>query len=263
LAAQILAGLDPKAVMGVFPADHLILKEARFRTFVKAAFKAAEQDRVVVLGIQPRWPETGYGYIEFSKGVKLGEMEAQPVKSFREKPDLKTAKRFVAAGNFFWNAGMFFWKASTVLDLLHHHQPETATLLAGLPSHTHKQFNAKLAESYPLCKNISVDYAIIEKAANVTGIALDDIGWNDVGSWEAVYEIGAKDQHGNSSLGDLVVEDSTGNYVDAQKTVALVGVHNLVVVDTPDALLVAARDRAQDVSKLVKTLDAEKREELL
>ncbi len=263
LAAQILAGLHPDAVMGVFPADHLILKEARFRTFVKAAFKAAEQDRVVVLGIEPRWPETGYGYIEFSKGVKLGGLEPQKVKSFREKPDLKVAKRFVTAGNFFWNAGMFFWKAATFLDLLRHHQPKTATLLAGLPAHTHKQFIQKLTDAYPLCENISVDYAIIEKAESVSGIALDDIGWNDVGSWEAVYEIARKDHNGNASLGDLVVEGATGNYVDAQKTVALVGVHNLVVVDTADALLVAARDKAQDVSKLVKSLDAEKREELL
>lgn len=263
LAAQILTGLHPDAVMGVFPADHLILKESRFRTFVKAAFKAAEENRVVVLGIQPRWAETGYGYIEFSKGVKLGGLEPQKVKSFREKPDLKTAKRFVTAGNFFWNAGMFFWKASTFLDLLRHHQPKTATLLAGLPAHSHKQFSQKLAAAYPLCESISVDYAIIEKAQSVSGIALDDIGWNDVGSWEAVYEIARKDHNGNSSLGDLVVQDSTGNYIDAQKTVALVGVHNLVVVDTADALLVAARSQAQDVSKLVKILDAEKREELL
>lgn len=263
LAAQILTGVHPDAVMGVFPADHLILKESRFRTFVKAAFKAAEENRVVVLAIQPRWPETGYGYIEFSKGVKLGGLEPQKVKSFREKPDLKTAKRFVTAGNFFWNAGMFFWKASTFLDLLRHHQPKTATLLAGLPAHSHKQFSQKLAAAYPLCESISVDYAIIEKAQSVSGIALDDIGWNDVGSWEAVYEIARKDHNGNSSLGDLVVQDSTGNYIDAQKTVALVGVHNLVVVDTADALLVAARSQAQDVSKLVKILDAEKREELL
>jgi mannose-1-phosphate guanylyltransferase len=263
LAARILVGLNPDAVMGVFPADHLILKEARFRTFVKAAYKAAEEDRVVVLGIQPRWPETGYGYIEFGKEVKSVNVEVQKVKSFREKPDLKTAKKFVAAGNFFWNAGMFFWKASTFLDLLRHHQPKTATLLAGLPAHTHKQFSQRLASAYPLCENISVDFAIIEKADSVSGIALDDIGWNDVGSWEAVYGIALKDHNGNSSLGDLVVEDATGNYVDAPKTVALVGVHNLVVVDTADALLVAARDKAQNVSKLVKTLDAEKREELL
>jgi len=263
LAAQILAGLDPDAVMGVFPADHLILKETRFRTFVKAAYKGAERGEVVVLGIQPRWAETGYGYIEFGKKVEIGGALPQKVKSFREKPDEKTARKFVASGNFFWNAGMFFWRASTVLDLLRHHQPKTATLLAGLPEFDSKQFSAKLAAAYPLCENISVDYAIIEKAETVSGIALDDIGWNDVGSWEAVYGISKKDSNRNASQGDLIVEDAAGNYVDAHKTVALVGVKNLIVVDTPDALLVASRDRAQDVSKLVTTLDAQKREELL
>ncbi|MCU1291930.1 MAG: mannose-phosphate guanylyltransferase [Bryobacterales bacterium] len=263
LAAQILSDLDPEAVMGVFPADHLITKEARFRSFVKAAFKAAESSNVVVLGLQPRWAETGYGYIEFPKNVKSGETVAAPVTSFREKPDEKTAKRFVERGNFFWNSGTFFWRASTVVDLIRHHTPKMATLLAGLPSFKSKQFGARLAEVYPLCDNISVDYAIIEKAEKVAGIALDDIGWNDVGSWEAVYDLASKDANGNASRGDLVVEESRGNYVNASKTVALVGVDSLIVVDTPDALLVASRSKAQDVSKIVKQLDAQKREELL
>ncbi|MBV9083859.1 MAG: mannose-1-phosphate guanylyltransferase [Acidobacteriaceae bacterium] len=263
LAAHILSQLDPDAVMGVFPADHLILKEARFRGFVKAAFKAAESGGVVVLGIQPRWAETGYGYIEFPKNVRPGENSAVPVASFREKPDERTAKRFVERGNFFWNAGMFFWRASTVLDLMRHHQPKTATLIAGLPPLKSKEFPAKLAEAYPLCDNVSVDYAIIEKATQVSGIALDDIGWNDVGSWEAVYDLCQKDGNGNASKAHMVSEASRGNYVDAEKTVALVGVENLVIVDTPDALLVASRSKSQDVSKLVKTLEAQKRDELL
>jgi mannose-1-phosphate guanylyltransferase len=263
LAAHILFEIDPQAVMGVFPADHLILKEGRFRSFVKAAFKAAEWKSVVVLGVQPRWAETGYGYIEFPKNIKPGDTATAPVTSFREKPDERTAKRFVERGHFFWNAGMFFWRAETVLDLVRHHQPKTAMLLAGLPPFRSRQFSAQLAEVYPLCENISVDYAIIEKAGDVAGIALDDIGWNDVGSWEAVYDLAEKDANGNASQGDLVVEASRGNYVNAAKTVALVGVENLIVVDTPDALLVASRSRAQDVSKLVKTLDAQQRDQLL
>jgi mannose-1-phosphate guanylyltransferase len=263
LAAHILAGLDEDAVMGVFPADHLILKEGRFRNFVKAAFRAAETNSVVVLGIQPRWAETGYGYIEFPKNVLPGSNTPIPVTSFREKPDPRTAKQFVERGHFFWNAGMFFWKASTVLDLMRRHQPKTATLLAGLPAVDAKNFAKKLAEAYPLCENISVDYAIIEKTRDVAGLALDDIGWNDVGSWEAVYDLAEKDGNGNASRGELIAENSRGNYVDAQKPVALVGVENLVIVDTPDALLVAARSSAQDVSKIVKVLDGQGREELL
>jgi mannose-1-phosphate guanylyltransferase len=263
LAAHILAGLDSDAVMGVFPADHLILKEARFRNSVKAAFRAAETNDVVVLGIQPRWAETGYGYIEFPKNVLPGGNTPIAVKSFREKPDPRTAKQFMERGHFFWNAGMFFWKASTVLELMREHQPKTAALLAGLPPVDAKSFARKLAQAYPLCENISVDYAIIEKAQEVVGLALDDIGWNDVGSWEAVYDLAEKDGNGNAARGELIAEKSSGNYVDAQKLVALVGVENLVIVDTPDALLVASRSSAQDVSKIVKTLDAQEREELL
>jgi mannose-1-phosphate guanylyltransferase len=263
LMAHILAEADPEAVMGVFPADHLILNPARFRNFAKAAFRAAEENSVVVLGIQPRWAETGYGYIEFPKNVRPGKLDALPVAAFREKPDERTAKRFVERGNFFWNAGMFFWRASTVLDLTRHHQPKTATLLAGLPEFGSRQFMAKLAETYPLCDDISVDYAIIEKAENVAGIALDDIGWNDVGSWEAVYDLAVKDANGNAARGELFAESSRGNYVESNRAVALVGVENLIVVDTTDALLVASRAKAQDVSKLVKLLETKGREELL
>jgi mannose-1-phosphate guanylyltransferase len=158
---------------------------------------------------------------------------------------------------------MFFWQTSTVLGLMKEHQPKTAELLANLPAFGSKQFNSKLAETYPLCENISVDYAIIEKAKTVSGIALDDIGWNDVGSWDAVFELARKDASKNASRGDLIAVGSTGNYVDSAKTVALVGVNDLVIVDTPDALLVANRHKAQNVSKVVKMLDEAKREELL
>ena len=263
LAAQILSQVDPDAVMGVFPADHLILKEARFRSFVKAAFRAAESSDVVVLGIQPRWAETGYGYIEFPKNVLAGKLTAMPIASFREKPDEKTAKMFVERGNFFWNAGMFFWRVSTVLDLMRHHQPKTATLLAGLPAFGSKQFRAKLSDIYPLCENISVDYAILERAGQVSGFALDDIGWSDVGSWEAVFDLAEKDRNGNASRGYFIAENSRANYIDTDKPVALVGVENLIIVDTPDALLIAHRSKAQDVSKIVKTLEASGRDDLL
>ena len=263
LAAHVIAGADPEAIMGVFPADHLILKESRFRNFVKAAFKAAESHNVVVLGIQPRWAETGYGYIEFPKGVHPGKTEPLEVTSFREKPDAKTAKRFVERGNFFWNAGMFFWRTASVLEMMRQYQPKTATLLAGLPLFGSRQFSSKLGEVYPLCESISIDYGVIEKADGVAGLALDDIGWNDVGSWEAVYELADKDSDLNASRGELVSEASRGNYVDVDKLVALVGVENLVVVDTPDALLVGHRSKAQDVSKVVKALEARRRDDLL
>jgi mannose-1-phosphate guanylyltransferase len=263
LAAHILHETDPNAVMGVFPADHLIVKESRFRNFVKAAFKAAESHDVVVLGIQPRWAETGYGYIEFPRNATPGLLKALPVSSFREKPDARLAKQFVENGNFFWNAGMFFWRTSVVLDLVRRYQPKTATLLASLPPVKSKKFIQTLADAYPRCENISIDYAILEKAERVAGIAVDDIGWNDVGSWEAVYNLAAKDIDKNAARNSLVAEASRGNYVDADKLVALVGVENLIIVDTPDALLIADRAKAQDVGKIVKALESKRKQEEL
>ena len=264
LAAHILQSLDPEAVMGVFPADHYISRPVRFRRLVRAAFAAAGAGKIVVLGIQPRWPETGYGYIEFPRRTEPGALDAVPVTRFREKPDEKTARRFLDAGNFYWNAGMFFWKASVLLDALRRHRPRVATVIASLPGFRSRQFQAKLRESFPLCENISIDYAVLEKARRVAGIAADDIGWNDVGSWNAVYELTPGDAAGNAARGEALALDSSGNFVDVRgRLVALLGVKNLLVVDTLDALLVADRHRAQDVSSIVKLLEKAGRDDLL
>jgi mannose-1-phosphate guanylyltransferase len=261
LAAHILNSVDKDAVMGVFPADHVITKPKKYTKLLKPAFKAADAGNIAVLGIQPRWPETGYGYIEFSKGVEAGSGEVQKV---REKPDLKTAKKFVSAGRFFWNAGMFFWKAETVLEALRQHQPKTWTLLASLPDFGQRNFASQVADTFPRCENISIDYAVLERARNVVGMAIDDIGWNDVGSWNAVYELLERNGDGNALVSETLSQDSTGNYVDAKgKLVALLGVKDLVVVDTPDALLIADRNRAQEVGSIVKLLEQRKREDLL
>jgi mannose-1-phosphate guanylyltransferase len=264
LAAHILESIDPKAVMGVFPSDHVIANEKAYLRMLKPAFRAAEEGKIAVLGIAPRWAETGYGYIEFPKGTKPDGSSVAEVKKFREKPELKVAKKYLAAGNFFWNAGMFFWKASTLLDALRTHQPKTATLIAGLPPFGHRQFAARLAEVFPLCENISIDYAVLEKAENVVGVPCGEFGWNDVGSWNAVYELLDRDGEANASRSELLVSESSGNYVDAgKKIVALLGVKDLIVVDTPDALLVADRNRAQEVGDLVKMLERAGKNELL
>ncbi len=264
LAAHILQSIDEDAVMGVFPADHYIAKPKRYLRLVKPAFEAAARGKIAVLGIQPRWAETGYGYVEFPNGIQPGSLKPEPVLRFREKPDVETAQRFLDAGCFYWNAGMFFWRTSVVLDALRHHLPRTATLLASLPAFGSRAFGSKLAEAFPHCENISVDYAVLEKAHNVVGLAVDDIGWNDVGSWNAVYDLHARDGAGNAARTELLPLDATNNFVDAKgKIVALLGVHNLVVVDTPDALLVADRGRSQQVGELVKMLEKKKRDELL
>ncbi|MBL8176421.1 MAG: mannose-1-phosphate guanylyltransferase [Bryobacterales bacterium] len=264
LIAHILHGLDPASVLGVFPADHYITKPARFLRMVRPAFQAAAKGDLVVLGIQPRWPETGYGYIEFPPGISPGATKAVPVQSFREKPDAAKAQQFVDAGNFFWNAGMFFGKSSAFLDATRTYLPKTAALLAGVPSIRSRKFSAAVAEIFPRCESISIDYAIMEKARNVAGLATDDIGWNDVGSWNAVYELMKQDSDGNAARSETVCHLSSGNFVDAAgKLVALVGVRDLVVVDTPDALLILDRRQAQQVGDLVKILEKQKRDDLL
>lgn len=263
LAAHILHSIDPEAVFGVFPSDHVIGQPMRYLDLMKPAFQSAERGEIAVLGVQPRWAETGYGYVEFPEGITPGDLAVHPVKSFREKPDETTAQQYFESGRFFWNAGMFFWKASTVLEALRHYLPKTATLLAGLPAFSDPSFAAKLEEVFPLCENISIDYAVLEKSSNVTGVACDDFGWNDVGSWNAVYELAPRDSAQNAGDG-LIIQESSGNFVDSRnKLVALLGVNDLIVVDTPDALLVADRRRAQQVGDLVKMLEARGRHDLL
>lgn len=264
LAAHILHSQDPKAVFGVFPSDHVIGNSKKYLKLLKPAFRAASEGKIALLGIAPRWPETGYGYVEFPRGTQSGAADLVPVTRFREKPDLATAKKFVKAGNFFWNAGMFFWKAETVIAAMAEHMPETAALLATLPAFGSKKFASKLAEVFPQCKDISIDYGVLEGANNVVGIPCDDFGWNDVGSWSAVYELLPRDANANATRSELLSADSSGNYVDCgKKLVALLGVKDLIVVDTPDALLVADRSRSQEVGNIVKMLQQNGREELL
>ena len=264
LAAHILNSLDPDSVMGVFPADHMIGKPSRYLRLLRPAFNAAGRGQIAVLGIQPRWPETGYGYIEFPRNVQAGALTAWPVRKFREKPALAVAKRYLKAGNYYWNAGMFFWKTQVLLEALRLYLPKTATLLAALPPFGSRTFPRALEKTFPLCDNISIDFAVLEKAVNVVGLAADDIGWNDVGSWNAVYELLPRDGAGNVALGEYVAQESAGNYVDARgKLVALLGVRDLVIVDTPDALLVSDRGQAQQVGEIVKELERRKRGDLL
>jgi mannose-1-phosphate guanylyltransferase len=264
LASHILQSVDPDAVMGVFPSDHVIAKPDRYLQFLEHAFQSAAEENIVVLGIQARWAETGYGYIEFPEKTAAGSLSPIKIRRFREKPDAETAAQFLKAGNFYWNAGMFFWKPSVLLKALREFLPKTATLLASLPPFAAQDFADTVGQVFPNCENVSIDYAVLEKAREVVGFATDDFGWNDVGSWNAVYELLPRDADGNAVRSETLINASSGNYIDAQgKLVALLGVKDLVVVDTPDALLIADRSRAQEVGDLVKKLEQQKRDDLL
>jgi mannose-1-phosphate guanylyltransferase len=264
LAAHILHSIDPQAVFGVFPSDAVIGNPDGFVDAARLAFRAAEEGSICVLGIRPRYPETGFGYIEFPEGTKAGAGAVTPVQRFREKPPAHIAEQYFAAGNYFWNAGMFFWKAATVLDAMRAYQPKMAVLIESLPAFGHAEFSARVAEAFPRCENISVDYAIIEHAKNVAGVPCGDFGWNDVGSWDAVYELLPRDSDGNAGRSEVLSLGASANYVDCgKKLVALVDVKDLIIVDTPDALLIADRRSAQKVGDVVKALEAKKREDLL
>ena len=256
LAARLLLEQDPDATMGVFPSDHVIGKVSRYLTVLRAAARAASEGKLVVLGIQPKWPETGYGYIEFPQMTRPGVLKPHPVVRFREKPSEKAARRFVAAGHFGWNSGMFFWRADVIGEAIGRFMPATAGEIEKIAPLRSSKFRRSLGQHYPSCENESIDYGVLEKVRNMVGLACPDFGWSDVGSWEAVYRLllsGSETTVARSPLRSIMAE---GNYVDVPgKLVALIGVRDLIVVDSPDALLVCHRRQAQQVSALVEALE--------
>ena len=273
LAAFLLERIAPHSIIGMFPADHVIGDEKKFRKVVQRAVEiAAKDDHIVVMGVQPARAETGYGYIE--TGDKL-ESELFRVKRFTEKPNQQRAEEFVTAGNFYWNSGIFVWSARTLTRALREHLSETAPYLEQIAAvWGSKDFEKKFAQLYPKCENISIDYAVLEPrsakgehSSNLFCLRAD-FGWNDLGSWAALYEHHAalhKDEARNVVEGkNSYSVNATGNYIYApEKFVATVGVHNLVVVETEDAILVTTREHSQDVGKIVKYLNEKKLTELV
>ena len=273
LAAFLLLRHDPEAVLGLFPSDHVIGDEARYREVLKEGIEAAAAgENVVVLGIQPTRPETGYGYIEVSP---TSNRAALPVRRFTEKPDVQRAADFLKAGNYYWNSGMFLWSARTLANALREHLPHTAPLLEKIAaSYGTRKFEATFRKLYPKCENISVDYAVLEprsaKGEQASGIFClpADFGWNDLGSWTALHEHHTtKSSPAGENLitgTGIFVLNAQGNYIHAPgKFVAAVGVSDLVVVETDDALLITTRQQAQDVGKVVKYLDEKKLHKLV
>ena len=268
LAAFLLLREDPDAVIGMFPSDHVIADEKRYRETMERGIEiAAAGANIVVLGIRPTRAETGYGYIE-ADGLYQGD--ALRVHRFTEKPNADTAAEFIAAGNYFWNSGMFLWSARTLADALREHLPNTAPILEEIASKFGtSKFAAAFRKLYPKCENVSVDYAVLEPCSakgeqdsNIFCLPAD-FGWNDLGSWTALHEHHtAKSTPPEGNLIDAsgtFVLNARGNYVHAPgKFVAAVGVSDVVVVETPDALLITTRQHAQDVGKIVKYLDEKK-----
>jgi mannose-1-phosphate guanylyltransferase len=266
-------GKENDALMAVLPADHYIAKPARYLKIVRAALHAAHAaGSLVVLGIPPSRPETGYGYIERGRGKAIDADGASvfSVRRFTEKPELRLARKYVSSGKYYWNAGMFFWRVSTFLGNLEKFLPKTHDALMSLAGDIGTPRYARaLARVYPKLENISVDYAILEPATRRAAapsvfVLPAEFGWSDIGSWAAVYELLARKSGENVSAGQHVAHDARGNFFwSPKKLIAAIGVHDLVVVETEDALLICPRERAQDVGKIVKWLESEKHLRLL
>ncbi len=263
LAMAALQAFDPEAVVAVLPSDHVVEKRGRFREVLIAATTAAEAGHIVTLGIAPAGPDTGFGYIEAGERLALETpVPVHAVKRFVEKPKPDAAEKMVAAGGHYWNAGMFVWRVDTVLAAYRQHLPRTAKAIDALADAIgSERYEAILGEAWEETERTTIDYGIAEKAAKVAVVPAD-IGWQDIGSWARLAEVVAG--RDNWSPDGHIAVDSTGVYAWAPgKLVAMVGVQDLVVVDTGDALLVASRERSQDVKAVVDQLAAEGREELL
>jgi mannose-1-phosphate guanylyltransferase len=276
LAAFLIERQNPDAVLGIFPSDHVIADEPRFlKALQKGIAVAAAGENMVVLGIEPTRAETGYGYIETTDYTR--DDTALHVRRFIEKPNQNRAEEFVGAGNYFWNSGMFLWSARTLANAVREHLPETAPLLESIAAaYGTPEFEEVFHSLYSKCENISVDYAVLEprsaKGEHLSHLYCisAEFSWNDLGSWASLYEYqldtrlrGDGDGNVSETEGHLAL-DATNNYIfSPRKFVALVGVKNLVIVDTEDALLIAHRDHSQDVGKIVKELGLSGHTELI
>jgi mannose-1-phosphate guanylyltransferase len=260
-ASRVIGARDPDAVLAVLPADHYIADGEAFRRHLTAALEAARHSgRITLLGLVPTHPETGYGYIERGAAVaSAGGLAVHDVVRFVEKPDRATALGYLAAGTYLWNSGMFVFPARAMDEALRAHLPALAEGLDRLlvdPS--------ALDTVYPTLPAVSIDYGVMEKAAGIRVLPAT-FPWSDVGSWDAAYQVHAKDSADNVLLGEVVAFDSRRVYVDARsgRTVAVVGVEDLCVVDTPDAVLVTRAGHSQDVKHVVEHLGAHGKKELL
>jgi mannose-1-phosphate guanylyltransferase/mannose-6-phosphate isomerase len=244
-------------VVVVLPSDHRVGDPAAFRdTLARAARAVKREDRVMTLGVTPRWPETGYGYLELEEGSD--EDGVRRVRRFVEKPDLATAERYVASGNHLWNAGIFLFRGTTLLEILARLQPELSRGLEAIA-----EVPERVGELYPKLPSDSIDYAVMEKLDSIATLPLD-CGWSDLGSWSALDEVLPRDDRANTGRGDTLALDAEGNLLFSdQGTIAVLGVRDLVVVRTGDSVLVLPKSRSQEVKRLVDELKSRGREDLL
>ena len=269
LAALHVSRIDPEAVMVVLPADHLIQDLQEFKRVLDLAVDTArDSSSLLTIGIHPTHPETGYGYIqmynEHGDGNPYASRGVFKVKTFAEKPNLQTAERFLASGDFLWNSGMFVWRADVILQEIQRCLPELYTELMRVDKAIDTaSFQSTLETVYGVIRGISVDYGIMEKSDRVYVIP-GRFGWSDIGSWDEVYRISGKDDNGNSITGKVIQRDTANSYIfSPNKLVAVIGVSDLIVINIDDALLICKRGRSQDVKEVSDYLKRKQMNEYL
>jgi len=272
LAGAIYAyNMDPEAVVMNAASDHVITNPEGFTKVMKAALEVAgEKKYLVTVGIRPTRPETGFGYIKIGDPLKKidGNLTVFAVDAFTEKPDAATAQAFLSTGKYFWNANMYVWSAASLVEAFKKHQPEMYGLTNKLMGLTSEAFHAELPAIYAEIKAISIDYAISEKADNLVLIP-GDFGWNDVGDWKVVYDLSDKDANSNVVISDdaeplSLLLNSGNNLIQSNgRLIALYGVNDLVIIDTPEILMICPKEKSQDVKKLVEKLKADGKKEHL
>ncbi len=259
-AAMALKQRNPNAVMAVLTADHIIKNEDKFRHLLEAAYKVANDDYLVTLGIEPTSPSTAYGYIH--RGERIGKFdgfEAYKVEGFKEKPHKPLAREFVARGDHDWNSGMFIWKVERILSEIKRQMPDLSQALDTIAAawDTDRRLNV-VREVWPGIKTQTVDYGIMEGAHQVAVLAAEDLGWSDVGSWDSVYDVMEPDENGNIILTAKNIDIDTKSTLvvseSKEKMVVTIGLRDLVIVDSGDALLVCTREEAQNVRQAVNLL---------
>lgn len=262
LAAIILKQIDPEAMMAVLPADHQIKNQALFQKVLSAAVATASKRKcLVTIGIHPTYPSTGYGYIQVNGMVdEINEADIFKVKTFAEKPDLTTAQGFLRSGDFLWNSGMFVWNVNVILKEIEESLPELYDGLIEIEKYLGTESQEEIIKKvYCQIKSISIDYGVMEHSENVY-VLKGEFDWNDVGSWAEIYKIFPHDEENNVIIGNHFAKDTKGCLIDSRdRFIATLGIENLIIIDTEDALLICRRDMAQQVKDLV---DAMKRKNL-
>jgi len=260
LAALHVKRMNPQGVMLVLPADHRIENEPAFHRVIQIAARVADESGyLVTIGIEPTRPETGYGYIQLidepDSSNPYFDEQVYRVKTFAEKPNLATAKKFLESGDFLWNSGMFVWRADVILDQIKQFLPDLAEGLATIePTIGTPQYADTVETVYGLIRSVSIDYGVMEKAKHVY-VVKADFGWSDVGSWDEVYRLLPKDEEGNAIDGLVLTKDTSRSLIHSTgRLVAVVGASDLIVIETPDVVLVCKRTHSQDVKEIVDTI---------